>query len=218
MKLLFYSSILFLIFQPSLDTFAVAQNSDIIFKTFYGASNCYVIGQGKEAVIIDAGAKAETVLEYIKKENLTIKYIILTHGHDDHFNELPKLKSKFPDAKIVIHQNDNGSLRLIKIKFADILLKGNETLMVGNLKLEIIHTPGHTGGGICIKAGNKIFTGDTLFKETVGSSDSWSGNFDTLIKSIKTKLLTLKDDMIIYPGHGAQSTIGYEKMNNPFLK
>lgn len=199
-----------------LSTYSQAQN--LIFKIFYGASNSYIIGQGKEAVIIDAGAKAEPILDYIKKENLTIKYIILTHGHDDHFNELPKLKSKLSSAKIVIHQNDNGSLKLIKINRADMLLKGKETLVAGDLKLEIIHTPGHTSGCICIKVGNKIFTGDTLFKESVGSSDSWSGNFNDLITSIKTQLMTLDDHLIIYPGHGAESTIGYERVTNPFLK
>lgn len=196
----------------------ISDTAGLIFKTFYGACNSYIIGKGNEVVIIDAGAKAETMLDYIKKENLTVKYIILTHGHDDHFNELPKLKNKLPSAKIVIHQKDNGSLRLIKIKQADILLKGNEVLEAGSLKLEIIHTPGHTGGGICIKAGNVIFTGDTLFKETVGSSDSWSGNFDVLINSIKTKLMALDDKLVIYPGHGTRSTIGHERVNNPFLK
>jgi glyoxylase-like metal-dependent hydrolase (beta-lactamase superfamily II) len=141
---------------------------------------------------------------------------------------MEELREKF-DAKVLIHEADaeslsdpwyNGSMLFgleTVFKDADILLKDGDIITVGETKLEIIHTPGHTPGGICIKAGNCLFTGDTLFKLSIGRTDLGNGDENSLMDSLRNKLMKLEDDTVIYPGHGASSTIGYERHNNPYI-
>src|SRR3989339_329491 len=209
---------IFIILFSIISLAAFSSGNDLIFKMFSSAgTNTYIIGKGKEAVIIDAGGNTKQMLDYIKQYGLTIQYIILTHGHDDHFKELPKLTPVLK-CKTAIHQYDFKSLAYVKIYKADLLLKGGEVLELCGLKFEIIHTPGHTGGGICIKVGNKLFSGDTLFFETIGNTVSKSSSYEKLIASIKEKLLILDDKTEIYPGHGGSTTIGHERTFNGFLK
>lgn len=192
-------------------------------------TNCYILADGNKAIIIDPGWDSDSILKVIESEKLNIEYIFLTHGHADHIGALKEVKFA-TNAKIAIHEKDAQMLvssednlsiffgESITQPSADILLKGNETFQLNNITLEIIHTPGHTPGGISIKVNDIVFTGDTLFAGSIGRTDFPGGSYNELIESIKEKLLPLGDDVIILPGHGEQSTIGNERKMNPFLK
>lgn len=194
------------------------------------AANCYIIADEKNAnaAIIDPGGDADEIIGIITREHLIVKYIFLTHGHSDHISALKEVKNA-TDAKIAIHEQDAPMLLSPKDNLSiyfgdgfvqpppDIILKGNEKFEVGDLVLEIIHTPGHTPGGISIKVGNIVFTGDTLFAGSVGRTDFPGGSYDELINSIREKLLSLGDNISILPGHGEPSTLIIEKKINPFL-
>ncbi|HHY04191.1 MAG TPA: MBL fold metallo-hydrolase [Thermoanaerobacterales bacterium] len=193
-------------------------------------ANCYIIGDynNKKAAVIDPGGNPEDILNALKEEDFELEYIILTHGHQDHIGGLPKIK-EVTGAPIAIHEKDASMLvsprdnlsaymgKELTYPSADIELKDGQELKVGDLILTIIHTPGHTPGGICIKVNDIVFTGDTLFAGSVGRTDFPGGSFDQLIESITSKLLPLGDKITIYPGHGGYSTIEQEKSSNPFL-
>ena len=190
------------------------------------ASNCYILGDGGEGAVIDPGTPAQEIVETVEKLGLKIKYILLTHAHIDHMLSVDKVRVLL-DAPVLVHEKDapsmshdwyNGSYLFgasEKFEDADILLKDNDVLEVGGLELEILHTPGHTPGGICIKAGNLLFTGDTLFRMSVGRTDLGNGDPEELMDSLRNKLMRLEDDLVVYPGHGMPTTIGYERANNP---
>ena len=193
-------------------------------------TNCYILGdeKTKEGVVIDPGGDGDLIMENIKRLNLKIKYIILTHGHADHLAALNELK-KETDAQIVIHEQDADMLteprynlsmftgKDIVCPKADRLLEDGDKIDFGNLTLEVLHTPGHTPGGISLYIDNILFTGDTLFCEGVGRADLPGSSYEKLLRSIKEKLFSKPDDTKIYPGHGRESTIGWEKKNNPWI-
>lgn len=194
-------------------------------------SNVYVIAQNGEGVVIDCGCTVEKLMETVERLAVKIKYIILTHGHFDHIFFIDPVREK-TGAKVCIHEMDaeyladpglNG-LALFPLKGvttfspADILLKDGDILECGGLVYKIIHTPGHTKGGICVLLENNIFTGDTLFKETIGRTDFPGGSSSDIKMSITEKLYKLPDGTIVYPGHGEDTTIGYEKKHNPYFR
>lgn len=191
------------------------------------ASNCYIVGEGKKGVVIDPGVNTADIMEAANQANLEIEYIILTHAHIDHMISIDEIRKK-TKAKVLVHQDDsklladpwyNGS-RLFGLNRvfnpADILLKDNDILDADGLKLEIIHTPGHTLGSICIKTGKNLFTGDTLMRMTIGRTDLGYGDYNQMMDSIK-RLMALDDETVVYPGHGAATSIGYERKNNPYV-
>lgn len=188
--------------------------------------NCYILGCRKtlEAVIIDPGAEDDKIKKLLVKRGLTARYIINTHGHADHIGcngkfDLPILIHRL-DAPFLVNPAKNLSLMLgmvISSPPARRVIEDKETLYIGELVLEFIHIPGHTPGSIAVKCEDIVFTGDTLFNESVGRTDFPYGSQEILLKSIKEKLLVLSDSTKVYPGHGAASTIGYEKRHNPFL-
>jgi len=193
------------------------------------AANCYILMDeiSKECAVIDPGGDAEDIDSYLSKIDAKVKYILLTHGHLDHTGAVGYFKEKYniqayinaADGKLILE--NNFMLGPLKYKAQDVKLQMdvNEAskFNIGSITIEVIETPGHTPGGVCYKAENNIFTGDTLFLRSIGRTDLTGGNFDTLIRSIKSKLLVLNEDVIVYPGHGPMSSIGYEKANNSFL-
>ena len=196
-------------------------------------TNCYLIAceESKKAVVIDPGGEeaVDSILNILQKNNFDLKYIINTHGHIDHIigNNLLKLKTEALllihrlDADMLVDGNKNISFFMGKeicSPHADKLLEEGDEICLGTLKLKVIHTPGHTLGGISLVLNNIVFTGDTLFAGGIGRSDLPGGSYQDLQKSIKEKLLVLSDDKIIYPGHGPDSTIGEERRTNLYLK
>ena len=153
------------------------------------------------------------------QNNAYLKYVLLTHGHHDHFLEAQKYVDEYSNAKFAVPGKD---LELIKgqpypCPEPGMLLKDGDVIELGETKLRVIETPGHTGGGICFATDREIFTGDTLFRLSVGRTDLPTGNWFTLLHSINEKLYTLDEDLVVYPGHGEPTTIGYEKRANPFV-
>lgn len=197
-------------------------------------TNCYILAckKSKEAIVIDPGGEKEVeiIINDLKENNLNLRYIINTHGHIDHILG-NKLLKESTQASLLIHQLDADSLlQEINEKFSiflgkevsspspDRFLVDGEEINLGSLKLKVIHTPGHTPGGISLLVKEVIFTGDSLFAGGIGRTDLPGGSYFDLLNSIKERLLVLDDAITIYPGHGPASTIGWERKNNPFLK
>ena len=186
----------------------------MIFKKFICGplqNNAYVFGDNGEVALIDTPKGSGVILDYLEKSNLDLKYIIFTHTHFDHIPDLNIFTKAFPDAKVLVHKDE-----IEKIDNA-ILLNGKEKFEVGGIPFQIIHTPGHTAGGICILAEDKLFSGDTLFFDTIGRTDLPGGSYSNLVNAIKEKLLILPDETAVEPGHGEETTIGYEKETNQYL-
>lgn len=192
--------------------------------------NCYIVSceDTKEALVIDPGDNAEIILEKVAQENLQVKYIVNTHGHADHIGANNILKNK-TKAVIAIHIDDVPMLDNPKLNLsvyigasiisdpADIILNAGDIITIGNVKLSVLHTPGHTKGGICLLTEGALFSGDTLFAESIGRCDFPDGSMNDLIHSIQSQLMKLPDDIKVYPGHGPATTIGWERIHNPYL-
>ncbi len=189
-------------------------------------SNCYLFGDEatKEIFVIDPGGDYNEIKSVIDKDGLKPKAVINTHGHGDHIGAnkefgIPVWIHRL-DADFLMNPSKNLSGAfgfLLKTKTASKLLEDGDILNIGKCSLEVIHTPGHTPGSICLKAEGAIFTGDTLFCEGIGRTDFAYGSEEDIMRSIKEKLFTLDSGYIIYPGHGPDSTIGREKTNNPYI-
>ncbi|UNC93697.1 MBL fold metallo-hydrolase [Candidatus Contubernalis alkaliaceticus] len=194
-------------------------------------SNCYIVGcsDTKEAVVIDPGSEPEVILATLEEMDLTVKYIIATHGHIDHIGAVKEVREA-TKAPVIIHEEDaalfeNTHENLSMFVGSELILSPAEKIVVegdtisfGNYNMKVIHTPGHTRGGISLNMDGVVFTGDTLFAASIGRSDLPGGNHRQLISAIKEKLFPLGDDTAVYPGHGPESTIGREKKVNPFLR
>ncbi len=194
-------------------------------------TNCYIIycEQTLKAAVIDPGGSAEAIMAEINKANLNVEYIINTHGHADHIASNDAIKQA-TGAKVLIHHDDAGMLtsaeRNLSVYIgggfvsspADRLLSHNDTITIGNIELKVLHTPGHTPGGICLLSETLVIAGDTLFAESIGRTDFPGGSYSQLIKSIKENLLVLSDNVKVLPGHGPETTIGWERKHNSFVQ
>ena len=195
------------------------------------ACNMYLVRdeKSKEAFMVDAGSFDHELFVYAKERDLNIKYLILTHGHADHIGGVEEYKKAFPDMKVVASIKEEEVLKEPSYNYSreiwqraitvepDIFVKDYDILKVQDMELLILETPGHTKGGISILCEDVLFSGDTLFKHSVGRTDLYGGSMSELIKSIKEKLFTLPEQTQVFPGHMSATTIGYERENNPFV-
>ena len=202
-------------------------------------TNSYLLKVDRESedcLIIDAGLEPRPLTDYLAQNRLNPLAILLTHGHADHIAGINTLRQNFDKIKVAVHKADAKMLTTPEENLSflagvsvtagspDIILEDETIIEFADIKLKVLHTPGHTPGGICLhcRQENLVFTGDTLFAESVGRTDLAGGNPETahqqLITSIKEKLLPLPEETTAYPGHGSQTTIAREKKYNPFLK
>ena len=198
-------------------------------------TNCYILRENeadRDCLIVDAGLQAGELIDFLREHKLNPVAVVLTHGHADHIAGVVVLRENFPDIKVYIHKLDGKMLTAAKdnlsamagVSFstepADFSLEEGTIIEQAGIKLKVLHTPGHTPGGISLyaKADGIIFVGDTLFANSVGRTDIPGGNMTQLIKGIKEKLFALPDETVVYPGHGPQTTIAQEKAHNPFLQ
>ena len=195
------------------------------------AVNCYIVSDPKsnDAVLIDPGSESKRIINIIEVRNLKLNSIINTHCHIDHIAEVKAIQDHFK-AQFLIHESElpvlnmlgesNGLFGIDVSGVPDVsgYLSADQEIKIGEHIGTILFTPGHSPGGISLSFQNHVFVGDCLFKNSIGRTDLHGGNYDELITSIKSKLFTLSDDTIVYPGHGPVTTIEYEKRNNPFLR
>lgn len=196
----------------------------------YGA-NCYIVfsKSTRKGIVIDPGGDADEIIDDLVKNNIDVEYIVLTHGHGDHIGGVKELKEKLK-APVVIHNEDADMLQDASLNLSNTMSMGEikitpdktvedgDTLVFGALKAMIVHTPGHTKGGMCLLIEGNLFCGDTIFKGSVGRSDLYGGNHEILINSIKEKILTFPDNIKLFPGHGQPTTVGEQRATNPFLR
>ena len=195
-------------------------------------ANCYILGceRTKESVVVDPGDEPDKVLMSLSEEGLRVKYLINTHGHFDHVGANKRLK-EVTGAELLIHSEDEPMLSELSSHArafglsadnspgADRYLSDKDEITFGDSTLRVIHTPGHSRGGVCLydEADGLLFAGDTLFAGSIGRTDLPGGSFDTLISSIRNKVFTLPDDTVVHTGHGPETSIGREKKINPFF-
>lgn len=198
-------------------------------------TNCYVLRNNDAAndcLVIDPGLEAGRLIDFLKQEKLNPVAVVLTHGHIDHIAGLAVLRGQFPNIKVYIHKLDAKMLTepqtnlsaMTGVMFTtepeDFSLEEQSLIEQVDVKLLVLHTPGHTPGGISLYAKDDgiVFVGDTLFADSIGRTDFPNGSLSQLLNSIKEKLFTLPDETEVYPGHGPITTIGREKAYNPFLQ
>ena len=203
----------------------------MIIKTFVEPpieNNNYLLidEESKEAALVDCSSMDDNILIELKKNNATLKYALLTHGHFDHIgglNDLPE------NVQVLMHENDmewinevNTYLPMIGMPSMEIpkihkYIKDNDVIKLGDTEIKVIHTPGHTQGGVCFYIEGHLFSGDTIFRESVGRCDLPGGDFNQIVDSIEQRIFELPEETIIYPGHGKTTTVGWEKVHNSFM-
>lgn len=205
-----------------------AKNANLYSFSNQEAANSYIAASNGLAAVIDP-VSTEKIIKVLREKGLKTEYIILTHGHFDHIVGVSTLKGEFPEARVMINPADSDMLpdpvkNLSQMFGAELSvgeqvspIKAEDKLSLGKVIIEVIITPGHTPGSVCLKVGNTLFTGDTLFKGSVGRTDFPGSNPQDLALSLK-KLLNYPDNTKILPGHGEPTTLGEEKQSNPYLK
>lgn len=193
-------------------------------------TNCYIVydSETKDAMVVDPAWDYDKINQALEDHQLHLKFIFQTHGHADHIGALQELRNRknVPvyigegDKDLISNSRNNLSLFMghpIECTSPDYIAHEGDTITLGNLSFTVIETPGHTPGGLCLYGEGVVFSGDTLFRYSVGRTDLYGGSSRTLISSINNKLMSLPDDTVVLPGHGPESTIGEERRGNPFL-
>ncbi|MDR2356288.1 MAG: MBL fold metallo-hydrolase [Clostridiales Family XIII bacterium] len=201
-----------------------------MFAGIFSGANSYLVDDGeKTAFIVDAGEYSAPLATAVRDEDLRVAWLILTHGHGDHIGGAERYLREFAGCRLAAgadelpvltdpSKNYSGAIAGRPISLVpQVLLKDGDALTAGKLTLRILATPGHSPGGICVLAEDALFCGDTLFAGSIGRTDLFGGSTETLLASISRKLFTLPDETRVYPGHMGESTIGFEKKNNPFF-
>jgi glyoxylase-like metal-dependent hydrolase (beta-lactamase superfamily II) len=195
-------------------------------------TNCYLVAseQTRDGMVIDPAGDAPIILSNIRELDLKISLVVATHTHPDHIGAIgPIIENTgasfavHTDEAEILQRYDFSQFTAMDPTFKqppapDRLLKDGDFLVVGDLKFQVLHTPGHSAGGICIVGYGVVFSGDTLFNMSIGRTDGPGGDSNLLISSIRSKLLVLPEETVVLPGHGPKTTIGQEKRNNPFLR
>lgn len=204
----------------------------MIFKKFTVGemgNNNYLLVDNGEAALIDVTGTIPELDAVLKENNAQLKYVFLTHAHFDHIMGLKALQDKY-QIKVYMHQDEKEILdgtnnfltavgmEPIEIPTVDVYLKDGDKVKVGNVELDVIHLPGHTPGGVGYKYEHWLFAGDTIFMNSIGRTDLPGGDHQTLVNSIKERIFTLDDNVIIYTGHGADTSVEYEKKYNSFVQ
>ncbi len=193
--------------------------------------NCYVLQDdfSDAGLVIDPGGNAEELLQYLKQEHISLQTIVNTHGHGDHIGADDRLRQA-TGARLLIHAADAPMLAdaranlsaymgfTVQAAPADAFLQDGETLQVGHMSFTVLHTPGHSPGGICLFGEGVLFSGDSLFAESIGRCDFPGASETELVAALQKKILPLPDDVKVYPGHGPGTTIGWERQHNPYLQ
>jgi hydroxyacylglutathione hydrolase len=194
--------------------------------------NCSIVGdeQTREAMVIDPGDEIDHILSVVQQHGLTVKQIVITHAHIDHVGGAMKLKQA-TGAPILLNQNDYALIKMLDTQAAwigmqspgsvtiDASLGTGDKVAAGNVVADVLHTPGHTEGSICLyfEADKKLIAGDTLFAGSIGRTDLPGGSYQKIMASLHGPVLALPDETIVVPGHGPLTTIAEERENNPFL-
>ena len=202
----------------------------VVFVVGPIATNCYILHNEKtnECLVVDPGEEAKKIAAYIQKNNWTNKGIFLTHGHFDHITGVTELQS-LVGGKVYAYEEERDLMMDPSLNSSsmggysvaiepEILLKDGQIINIAGLDIKVIHTPGHTKGGCCfyLEKEKALFSGDTVFMESIGRTDFPTGNYSKLIDSLRNKILCLPSDVNIYPGHGPETTVAYEMANNPY--
>jgi len=188
-------------------------------------TNCYILlDEGtKEAAVIDPADEAETLRQAVEAEGAALRYILLTHGHRDHTLAAPALHRMFPDAAVYIHPADKGAVGFFRYPMEELIGEAlrfygdGDTLPLGTLRIEVLATPGHTGGSVCLRVGDALFTGDTLFAGSMGRIDLPGAQPEQMMPSL-ARLAQLPGDYDVYPGHMETTTMARERRYNPYLR
>ena len=194
-------------------------------------TNCYVVSHSvtKEAFVVDMAGASERLLEYIAEEGLKMKALLLTHGHFDHIMGIDGFVDEF-HVPVYVYEEDADAMTDPKLNQSSVYtggytyegaksIKEGQILKLAGYDFEVFHTPGHTKGGCCyyVRSEGVLFSGDTLFQNSIGRTDFPGGSMSDLVRAVKEKLMVLPDETLVYPGHMGETTIGHEKTHNPFL-
>jgi hydroxyacylglutathione hydrolase len=192
-------------------------------------TNCYIVKSGSQAIVVDPGDEPERILRFIKDIDATPIRIVATHTHFDHVLGVNGVR-KVTKAPFLIHRDDLSMLESMQSRVRQVMgfevppppkvddyLKDGDSLKVGNETIHILHTPGHSPGSISLSGKGYVLTGDALFNQSIGRTDLPGGDLNTLVHSIRKRLFKLDNETIVYPGHGPETTIGDEKLANPFV-